>query len=91
MKRELDYFCIDGRFGGRQSWFWDPIMRMAGCAAIAASDSCISLARTFGLNRLCPYDPDQLTKRNYMPVSYTHLDVYKRQTPRCGRRSLLKS
>ena len=66
MKRELDYFCIEGRFGGRQSWFWDPIMRMAGCAAIAASDSCISLANTFGLKRLCPYAPEQLTKRTYM-------------------------
>lgn len=66
MKHELDYFCIEGRTGGRQAWFWDPIMRLAGCAAIAASDSCISLARGFGLSRLCPCDAWDLTRRDYM-------------------------
>lgn len=70
MKRELDYFCIDGHIGGRQAWFWDPIMRIAGCAAIAASDSCISLARTYGLERLCPCDSWDMSRREYMTFAH---------------------
>ena len=56
MKRELDYFTVDGKPGGNQRWFWDPVLRIGGCAALCACDSCIALARANGLTELCPYD-----------------------------------
>ena len=82
MKRELDYFCIDGRIGGRQSWFWHPIMRRKGCASIAAADSCISLARTFGLDRLCPYDAWELSRRKYKEFAHHMRREYLTPGPR---------
>lgn len=66
MKNELDYFYVGGRFGGCQDWFWDPVMRLGGCAALAACDSCICLARDQLCSRLYPFDAGCLAKRDYM-------------------------
>lgn len=65
MKRELDYFTVDGKPGGNQRWFWDPVLRIGGCAALCACDSCIALARANGLTELYPYDAACVTRREY--------------------------
>ena len=79
VKRELEYFYVDGRFGGRQAWFWDPALRLAGCAALAACDSCISMAPS--CPELCPFDARALDRRHYM--SFVHrMKSYLR--PRLG-------
>lgn len=39
--KELPYFQIGTSYGGCQDWFTDPMMRLGGCAAAAACDSCI--------------------------------------------------
>ncbi len=41
MKKELQYFWIGKSYGGCQNWFSDPMMKLGGCAAAAACDSCI--------------------------------------------------
>lgn len=33
MKKELDYFTIEGCYGGNQDWFTNLVMHMGGCAA----------------------------------------------------------
>mgnify|MGYP006994610556 CR=1 FL=1 len=45
MKKELDYFMIDGEFGGNQDWFTNIVMNVGGCGAATACDSCIYLAK----------------------------------------------
>ena len=30
MKKELDYFMIDGEFGGNQDWFTNIVMNVGG-------------------------------------------------------------
>ena len=47
MKKELDYFTIEGCYGGNQDWFTNLVMHMGGCAAATACDSCIY----FGLQK----------------------------------------
>lgn len=44
MKKELEYFAIEGAFGGNQDWFSNVVMNMGGCAAATACDSCIYFA-----------------------------------------------
>lgn len=41
MQKELDYFTIEHSYGGNQDWFWDPMMKIGGCAAVTACDSSI--------------------------------------------------
>lgn len=41
MKKELQYFKIEEAWGGSQEWFSDRMMRLGGCAAVTACDSCI--------------------------------------------------
>ena len=48
MKKELQYFKIEEAWGGSQEWFSDRMMRLGGCAAVTACDSCIF----FDLNRI---------------------------------------
>ena len=43
MKKELEYFMIDGEFGGNQDWFTNIVMNVGGCGAATACDSCIYL------------------------------------------------
>ena len=45
MKKQLDYFEIEGEFGGNQDWFTNVVMHIGGCAAATACDSCIYFAR----------------------------------------------
>lgn len=69
MKKELNYFSIEGEYGGNQSWFHNIFMNIGGCAAATACDSCIYFAREFGLTDLYPFDSDKLTKKEYLAFS----------------------
>ncbi len=65
MRKELEYFRIDGAYGGNQEWFPDFSMRFGGCAAVTACESCIF----FDLNRktrLYPYNLEILTKKEFI-------------------------
>ncbi len=66
MKRELEYFYIGDSFGGNQDWFFNPMMHIGGCAALTACDVCIYLALRKGMGRLCPFDPERLTRKEYV-------------------------
>lgn len=69
MKKELDYFCIDGSIGWNQDWFKDWWMHIGGCAAVTACDLCVYLADKKGLERLYPYNAHCPTKREYLAFS----------------------
>ncbi|MDI9485088.1 MAG: hypothetical protein QM372_06415 [Bacillota bacterium] len=71
MKKELNYFTIDGGLGWNQHWFKDKLMYFGGCAAVTACDLCIYLAGEMGLIHLYPYDAKQLTKDNYAAFAKT--------------------
>ena len=38
-----------------------------------------------GIYSLSPYTSEEIVTRDFIPVSYTHLDVYKRQVERVSR------
>lgn len=65
MKKELDYFRIEGAYGGYQEWFPDFMMRIGGCAAVTACDSCIYFDLYKG-TKLYPYELEQLTKKAFI-------------------------
>ena len=67
--RELEYFTIEGSFGGNQEWFSNLVMYAGGCAAATACDCCIYFARQTGLTALYPYDAECLSKRDYKKFS----------------------
>lgn len=69
MKKELDYFLIEGAYGGNQDWLWDPMMHLGGCAAVTACDICIYLARQFGMRNLYPFDSEALSRKAYIRFS----------------------
>lgn len=65
MKKELDYFRIGNTYGGNQDWFPDFMMKIGGCAALTACDSCICLDLYKGTT-LYPFDIQRLTKKDYI-------------------------
>lgn len=69
MKRELEYFEIDGTFGGNQEWFTNVVMNIGGCGAATACDCCIYFAKSRGLLNLYPFRVDQLNKEDYKKFS----------------------
>lgn len=68
-KNELQYFTIEGAFGGNQDWFSNIVMNMGGCGAATACDCCIYFAKRMGLEALYPYDPEALTIADYKSFS----------------------
>lgn len=64
MKKELDYFYIDGEYGGDQDWFRDPWMHLGGCGAATACDTCIYLQKFEG-KHVYPFDEKALSKKDY--------------------------
>ncbi|MGC4019467.1 MAG: hypothetical protein QM793_09780 [Muricomes sp.] len=66
MQKDLDYFTIDGAVGGSQDWFRNVVMKIGGCAAATACDSCIYFALHQGQKHLYPYDVNRLTKEDYI-------------------------
>ena len=85
--RELDYFHIGKALGGFQDWMRDPWMRLGGCAALAAVDSCIYFTLFCGKKRLCPIDVHHLTKDTYIQFA-TIMKLYI--SPRFGGVSKLE-
>ncbi|MFV0362837.1 MAG: hypothetical protein ACK5LL_07080 [Suipraeoptans sp.] len=69
MTREVDYFSIEGAYGGSQEWFTNVVMNIGGCAAATACDSSIYFAKEFGLTHLYPYDINNLNKEDYKKFS----------------------
>lgn len=69
MEKLLDYFTIDGEFGGNQDWFTNIVMHIGGCAAATACDSCIYFAKHKGMESLYPYDINHLNKEDYKRFS----------------------
>ncbi len=68
-KKELEYFEIDGAFGGNQDWFTNVVMNIGGCAAATACDCCIYLAKHMKAKELYPFDADCLNKEDYKRFS----------------------
>ncbi len=66
MRKELPYFRIDQAYGGSQSWFRDPMMKLGGCGAATACDSCIYLALHGNRPNLYPLDINQIDKEAYI-------------------------
>lgn len=69
MKKELEYFTIEESFGGNQDWFTNVVMHIGGCAAATACDTCIYMAKVFGMKELYPYDVENLSKKEYVAFS----------------------
>ena len=69
MKLELEYPTVDGSPGGNQDWFSDPMMKLGGCGAVCACDSCLFFARSFGLTRAYPFDAARFTRADYIEFS----------------------
>ncbi len=81
LKRELEYFEIDGAFGGNQDWFTNVVMNIGGCAAAAACDCCIYFAKRGDAPDLYPYDVKHLNKEDYKRFSQIMKPYIK---PRAG-------
>ncbi len=69
MKKELDYFWIGKSYGGNQEWFTTFMMRIGGCAAETACDSCVYFAKRFGKTHLYPYNLTEIVKEEYVAFS----------------------
>lgn len=65
----LDYFSIEGSFGGNQDWLTNVVMHIGGCGAATACDSCIYFAKYLGMESLYPYDIHKLTRDDYKRFS----------------------
>lgn len=65
MTRELPHFEIEGSYGGNQDWMRSPWMKLGGCAALAAVDTCIFLTEHKDLKGLCPEGTFPLTIDSY--------------------------
>lgn len=68
MRKELRHFWVDGSYGWNQDWFPDLFMRMGGCAAVTACDSCVYFALRRGRPGLVPFAPvtENLSREDYL-------------------------
>ena len=62
---ELGYYLVDGEYGWDQEKFTDLIMKKGGCGAVTACDSCIYFSRYHGKKELYPFDPCNVTPKDY--------------------------
>lgn len=69
MKKELTYFNIEDCYGGNQDWFYDPMMKLGGCAAVTACDLCIYLNISGISKHLYPFDINCLKQQDYIKFS----------------------
>lgn len=65
MKKELALFTIEDSCCGHQDQMVNPWMKIGGCAALAAADTCILLTIHNGFTGICPIDPDALSWESY--------------------------
>ena len=66
MRKELEHFYIGDALGGSQDWFVDPFMKLGGCGAVTACDTCIWLARSQGASWLYPFSPQNLSRADFL-------------------------
>ena len=66
MKKELAHFYVGNSYGGDQEWFSDLWMKLGGCGAVTACDVCIYLAKYMDMPELYPFDPEFVTKDDYV-------------------------
>ena len=71
MRKELDHFRIGNSYGGNQDWFRTFMMRIGGCGAETACDSCLYFAIHMGFDKLYPYDLSEINRKSY--VDFAHL------------------
>ena len=74
MRRVLEHFWVDGSYGWNQDWFTDLFMRLGGCAAVTACDSCVYFALRRGMGRLVPFDaaaadPKKVSRGDYLKLA----------------------
>jgi hypothetical protein len=63
---ELKYYTVDGLYGWDQEKFTDPVMKIGGCAAVTACDSCIYFSKYMDRKELCPFDTSsEITSKEY--------------------------
>ena len=65
MQNELEHFMIGRSYGGNQDWMQDAWMKLGGCAALDAVDSCLYFTLFRKMKGLCPIDARKLTKDSY--------------------------
>lgn len=65
MKKELALFSIEDSCCGNQDRMVNPWMKLGGCAALAAVDSCILLTLRNGFHGICPIDSADLNWESY--------------------------
>ncbi len=66
MRKELEHFYIGEALGGSQDWFMDPFMKLGGCGAVTACDTCIWLARSQGAEWMYPFAPQNLGRSEFL-------------------------
>ena len=71
MRKELEHFRIGNSYGGNQDWFRTFMMRIGGCGAETACDSCLYFAIHMGFDKLYPYDLSEINRKSY--VDFAHL------------------
>ena len=71
LRKELDHFRIGNSYGGNQDWFRTFMMRIGGCGAETACDSCLYFAIHMGFDKLYPYDLSEINRKSY--VDFAHL------------------
>ncbi|HEX3078311.1 MAG TPA: hypothetical protein VHQ24_15740 [Lachnospiraceae bacterium] len=69
MRKELPYYEIGDSFGGNQNWFRDPMMKLGGCAAATACDTCINMSLYSSKTDWYPYDIQTLNREDYIRFS----------------------
>ena len=75
MRKELEHFRIGESYGGNQDWFRTFMMRLGGCGAETACDSCLYFALNRGFSKLYPYDLTKLTRKTYVDFAH-HMERY---------------
>ncbi len=66
MVHELDYFRIGDSYGFNQDIFPDLTIRLGGCAAITACESCIFMDLYQGTQNLYPFDKSRISSADYI-------------------------
>lgn len=66
MRKELEHFYIGEALGGSQEWFLDPYMKLGGCGAVTACDTCIWLARSQGADWLYPFEAENICRQDFL-------------------------
>ena len=66
MRNVLEHFNIGEALGGSQDWFLDPFMKLGGCGAVTACDTCIWLARSQGEAWLYPFSLQNLSRADFL-------------------------